>query len=127
MQQGQSPIEHLFNCHTWCDAEWCWAKQLDDATHKMMTNTMKEKVCFLLTNNLSCVASSFNTILSVYFPILSKHISTCPNKMILIPMIQMIVLIPITVQILVFIHNNLQLIMSCNQAKIRIYLMTHCL
>ena len=42
--KAKAPIEHLFNCHTWCDAEWCWAKQLDDAAHTMMTNAMKDKV-----------------------------------------------------------------------------------
>ena len=43
--KAKAPIEHLFNCHTWCDAEWCWAKELDDATHKIMTNVMQNNVC----------------------------------------------------------------------------------
>ena len=42
--KAKAPIEHLFNCHTWCDAEWCWAKELDEATHKMMMTVMVNKV-----------------------------------------------------------------------------------
>ena len=30
LRKAKAPVEHLFNCHEWCDAEWCWAKQLDD-------------------------------------------------------------------------------------------------
>lgn len=41
---ANAPIKHLFNCHTWCDTEWCCARELDDATHKIMTNVMLAKI-----------------------------------------------------------------------------------
>ena len=27
----KAPVEHMFNCHDFCDPEWCWAKQPDDS------------------------------------------------------------------------------------------------
>ena len=42
--KAKAPIEHLFNCHTWCDAEWCWAKKLDDALFKILINVMEDKL-----------------------------------------------------------------------------------
>ena len=28
--KARAPVEHLFNCHEWCDSSWCWAKELSD-------------------------------------------------------------------------------------------------
>ena len=39
-----APLEHLFNCHIYCDASWCWAKQLDDATFLHLKNKL-DKPC----------------------------------------------------------------------------------
>ena len=36
--KAKVPIEYLFNFHIWCDPEWCWAKELDDTIHKLMTD-----------------------------------------------------------------------------------------
>ena len=44
VKKAKAPVEYLFNCHTWCDKEWCWAKDLDDAEHKIMTDQLKRKV-----------------------------------------------------------------------------------
>ena len=42
--KANAPIEYIFNCHTWCDVKWCWAKELDDALFKIMINVMEDKV-----------------------------------------------------------------------------------
>ena len=34
---AKAPIEHLFNNHQWCHADWCWAKGLDNKTHKLIS------------------------------------------------------------------------------------------
>ena len=28
---SKAPVEHLFNCHEWCDKEWCFAAELQEA------------------------------------------------------------------------------------------------
>ena len=43
--KAKSPIERLFNYHTWCDAEWCWAEELDDVSFIIIINVMEDKVC----------------------------------------------------------------------------------
>ena len=43
VRRARAPIEHLFDCHKWCDKEWCWAKELDDAQHKVILSNMKQK------------------------------------------------------------------------------------
>ena len=45
-----APVEHLFNSHTWCDASWCWAKNLDETTHTYYTNLMQQSVSILNVN-----------------------------------------------------------------------------
>ena len=42
MAKSKAPVEHLFNCHEWCDAEWCWAKQLDEKQVELTNRNMKE-------------------------------------------------------------------------------------
>ena len=39
-----APIEHLFNEHTYCDAEWCWSKEMDDKVHELLSTKTKSKV-----------------------------------------------------------------------------------
>ena len=29
MAKSSAPVEHLFNCHEWCDPKWCWAEELE--------------------------------------------------------------------------------------------------
>ena len=36
---SKAPVEHLFNCHEWCDASWCFSVELDEAQEKMQTAT----------------------------------------------------------------------------------------
>ena len=33
-------MEHLFNCHEWCDSFWCWAKELSEES---FTEIMSKK------------------------------------------------------------------------------------
>ena len=44
VRRARAPIEHLFDCHEWCDKEWCWAKELDDAQHKVVISNMQKNV-----------------------------------------------------------------------------------
>ena len=41
---AKAPIEHLFNDHSWCDASWCWSKELQEGTHKIVSVLTKRKV-----------------------------------------------------------------------------------
>ena len=43
VRRARAPIEHLSECHEWCDKEWCWAKELDDAQHKIILSNRKQK------------------------------------------------------------------------------------
>ena len=47
VRNAKAPVEHLFNDHQWCNASWCWAKDLDNKTHKMYTHLMSKKVSLL--------------------------------------------------------------------------------
>ena len=38
VQKSRAPIEHLFNCHEWCDADWCWSKALTEKSHEAVKN-----------------------------------------------------------------------------------------
>ena len=40
VQKSRAPIEHLFNCHEWCDSEWCCVKNLTEKSHKLVTKIM---------------------------------------------------------------------------------------
>ena len=31
----RAPVEHIFGCYEWCDKEWCWSKEIDDAKETM--------------------------------------------------------------------------------------------
>ena len=46
----KAPVEHLFDCHEFCDASWCWTKSID----KKMFHYMKQKRNEMVrTNNYS--------------------------------------------------------------------------
>ena len=34
VRKSRAPVEHLFNCHEWCDSEWCYAKALTEKSHQ---------------------------------------------------------------------------------------------
>ena len=43
--KARAPVEHLFNCHEWCDGSWCWAKELSDkAFDEIMSKKEKDDV-----------------------------------------------------------------------------------
>ena len=42
IKKAKAPVEHLFNCHEWCDPEWCWAKQLDAKQQELTTRIMEK-------------------------------------------------------------------------------------
>ena len=33
-----APLEHLFGNHSHCDPQWCWAKEISDASFKYLLN-----------------------------------------------------------------------------------------
>ena len=41
VRKSRAPVEHLFNCHEWCDSDWCWAKNLTEKTNNALTNQMR--------------------------------------------------------------------------------------
>ena len=41
IKKANAPIEHTFNCHEWCDKEWCWAKQLDLRQFELTTKVLE--------------------------------------------------------------------------------------
>ena len=44
MAKTSAPVEHLFNCHEWCDHQWCWAKELELKKMELVTaNKTSEK------------------------------------------------------------------------------------
>jgi hypothetical protein len=42
MEKAKAPVEHLFDCHEWCDVEWCWAKQLSEKELELTTYHTKQ-------------------------------------------------------------------------------------
>ena len=49
---AKAPVEHLFNCHEWCDPSWCWARNLSDSIFKEITTKMKT-TCLNVDENQS--------------------------------------------------------------------------
>ena len=41
MTEASAPVENLFNCHKWCDHQWCWAKELESKKLELVTVNMK--------------------------------------------------------------------------------------
>ena len=49
VQKSRAPIQHLFNCHEWCDSEWCYAKCLSDTSHNnAMARVARVSTIFIL-------------------------------------------------------------------------------
>ena len=40
--RAKAPVEHLFNCHEWCNPSWCWAKNPSENSFEEITMKMKE-------------------------------------------------------------------------------------
>ena len=38
VMRSRAPVEHLFNCHEWCDSDWCWAKSLTEQSQDAVKN-----------------------------------------------------------------------------------------
>ena len=59
VNNARAPVEHLFDCHEWCNKEWCWAKELDENQHKVILQNMKIcQQCDLPAFSSSSVSSS---------------------------------------------------------------------
>ena len=39
VEKLHAPIDHIFNCHEWCDSEWCFDKCLTDKLHERTMDT----------------------------------------------------------------------------------------
>ena len=44
VRNAKAPIEHLSNEHSFCDAEWCWSKAMQEEEHKVLEHIMKQQV-----------------------------------------------------------------------------------
>ena len=52
--KSRAPIEHLFNCHEWCDSEWCWAKSITEKSQiGAKIRDKKVSVCIVFINYIS--------------------------------------------------------------------------
>jgi len=40
VQHVRAPIERLFHCHSWCNGDWCWSRELEDREQKMMEHVL---------------------------------------------------------------------------------------
>ena len=40
VKKANAPIEHLFNCHEWCDSEWCYKKCVTENSHQRTMATI---------------------------------------------------------------------------------------
>ena len=46
LHNARAPVEHLFSNHEFCDASWCWTKEIDERLHNIIKNAM-EKLIYL--------------------------------------------------------------------------------
>ena len=60
VSNAKSPVKHIFNCHTWCDAAWCWVKELDDTTQNMTTSELAKTVSNQEFNYCSDINKNIN-------------------------------------------------------------------
>ena len=44
IKNALAPIEHLFNNHVFSDPAWCWARDIDDRIHEIITKAVDKKV-----------------------------------------------------------------------------------
>ena len=42
-RNARAPVEHLFSNHEFCDASWCWTKEIDERLHNVIKNAMKKR------------------------------------------------------------------------------------
>ena len=64
MVKEKALVEHLFNCHEWCDAEWCWAKQLDEKEVELTNKHAKQMNATTVDYNSDLSSSSWETVSS---------------------------------------------------------------
>ena len=38
VENARAPIEHLFYEHAYCDASWCWAKDIEQKKNEIIQN-----------------------------------------------------------------------------------------
>ena len=50
VRNALAPLEYLFNNHAFCDAAWCWAKEIEQKVDEAIKLRAKNKVG---TNNSS--------------------------------------------------------------------------
>ena len=56
VKKGRAPIEHLFNCHEWCDSEWCYAKDLTEKSHERTMNLVnKVSLCSIIVYTIDII------------------------------------------------------------------------
>ena len=63
LSKEKGPLEYMFKRHQWCNTEWCWAKDLEDATP------------------LQTYSLSVQIWLNLLLPMKFDFYDTCINKM----------------------------------------------
>ena len=48
VKNAKAPIEHLFNDHTWCNATWCWSKEMEEKKEQIMSATIDKIVSLVV-------------------------------------------------------------------------------
>ena len=43
LKNARAPVEHLFNSHEFCDASWCWAKEIEVRMQKIMEDSVQKR------------------------------------------------------------------------------------
>jgi hypothetical protein len=51
VQNARAPIEHLFNEHAYCDASWCWAKDIEEKRSEIIHKRWKKEVNLSFSSN----------------------------------------------------------------------------
>ena len=49
VRNARAPVENMFNCHEWCDGEWCFAKSItEESQNYAVEKCSKVSNCSLL-------------------------------------------------------------------------------
>ena len=50
-RNDRSPVEHLFDNHTFCGSTWCRRKEIEDTVEDIMKQKLDQKVRFHISQN----------------------------------------------------------------------------
>ena len=44
VKNALAPLEHVFNNHAFCDAAWCWSKEMAEKVDEVLKNTAQNTI-----------------------------------------------------------------------------------